>query len=69
MHASGLIQRDPDLDDARAVVATITPHGQKLVRRAREGHHSLLRQAFGGALDDGDIADLARIMRKLDPTT
>jgi DNA-binding MarR family transcriptional regulator len=66
MHASGLIRREPHPDDARAVFATLTPHGRQLVNRARRGHHALLRQAFGGALNDRDITDLARIMRKLD---
>ena len=68
MQASGLIEREPDPGDARAVFATITPGGRDLVRRAREGHHTLLRQAFGSALNPRDVADLARIMRKLGPT-
>jgi DNA-binding MarR family transcriptional regulator len=65
MDAAGLISREPDPDDARAAFATITPHGRELARRARRGHHTLLRQAFGGALDDRDLADLVRIMGKL----
>ena len=67
MDAAGLIRREPDPDDARAVFATVTARGRELVRRARDGHHGLLRQAFGSALSDRDVADLARIMRKLDP--
>lgn len=67
MDASGLIRREPDPDDARAVFATITPRGRRLVGRAREGHHTLLRQAFADALNDRDLGDLARIMRRLDP--
>ncbi len=69
MDAAGLIHREPDPDDGRAAFATITAQGRKLVRRARKGHHTLLQQAFGSALNDRDIADLARIMRKLDPDT
>jgi len=69
MDASGLIRREPDPDDQRAAFATITPRGRKLVRRARSGHHALLRQTFAAALDDRDLADLARVMRKLDATT
>ena len=69
MHASGLIHREPDPDDGRAAFATITPQGRELVRRARSGHHTLLGQVFGSVLNDRDIADLARIMHKLDPHT
>lgn len=67
MDASGLIRREADPDDARAVFATVTPRGRRLVDRARVGHHALLRQAFGGALTDRDLADLTRVMRKLGP--
>lgn len=66
MEKSGLIRREPDLSDARASLATLTPEGRSLVRRARRGHHTLLEQTFGAALDDRDIADLVRIMGRLD---
>jgi DNA-binding MarR family transcriptional regulator len=68
MDASGLIRRDPDPDDARAAFATITPLGRALVERAREGHHALLRETFGNALTDRDLADLTRIMSRIDAT-
>lgn len=66
MEASGLIQREPDPDDARASLATLTPEGRALVERARRSHHALLEQTFGAALDDRDIAELARIMGRID---
>jgi DNA-binding MarR family transcriptional regulator len=66
MDASGLIRRDPDPDDARAAYATITARGRTLVGRARAGHHRLLRGTFGAALTDRDVADLTRIMRRID---
>jgi DNA-binding MarR family transcriptional regulator len=65
MDAAGLVRRDPDPDDARAAFAAITPRGRALVRRARTGHHALLRRTFGRALTDRDVADLTRIMRRL----
>ena len=68
MQASGLIRREPHPEDARAVFAMLTPYGRGLVRRAREGHHAVLRRTVGDALNDRDVADLARIMRKLDRT-
>ena len=69
MDASGLIRREPHPHDARAALATITPRGRQLVRSARKCHHALLRRTFGTALDDRDVADLTRIMEKLETTT
>jgi len=66
MEASGLVRRDPDPHDARSTLATITPKGRSLVRKARQGHHELLQQTFGNALDDRDVADLTRIMGRID---
>ena len=66
MDASGLVRRDPDPDDARAAFATITPRGRALARSARASHHALLRGTFGSALNDRDIADLTRIMKRID---
>jgi DNA-binding MarR family transcriptional regulator len=66
MEASRLIRREPDPNDARASLATLTPEGRSLVRKARRGHHALLEQTFGAALDDRDIADLARIMGRIE---
>lgn len=66
MDAAGLITREPDPDDARASIATITARGRALVRKARASHHDLLRKTFGNALNDRDIADLTRIMERID---
>ena len=68
MDASGLIRRRPDPDDQRAAFAAITPRGRALVRTARNGHHALLRRAFADTLTDRDLADLTRIMKKLETT-
>jgi DNA-binding MarR family transcriptional regulator len=65
MEAVGLLRREPDPRDARSTFARITPRGRSLVRVARERHHAWLQQAFGDALDDKDIADLDRILRRL----
>ena len=65
MDASGLIRREPDPDDARSAFAVITPRGRSLVATARRGHHELLQRRFGDALDDGDVADLVRIMGRI----
>jgi DNA-binding MarR family transcriptional regulator len=64
MAASGLIVREPDPDDARATFARLTPKGRRLVTRARASH-ILLRHLFGAVLDDRDVADLVRVMSKI----
>lgn len=65
MEAAGLVRRDPDPRDARAAFAAITPRGQALVKKARDNHHEFLRHTFAAALDDADLADLARIMDRI----
>jgi DNA-binding MarR family transcriptional regulator len=65
MEAAGLVRRDPDPRDARAAFAAITPRGQALVKKARDNHHEFLRNTFAAALDDADLADLARIMDRI----
>jgi DNA-binding MarR family transcriptional regulator len=66
MQTSELVRREPDPQDARSTFAAITPRGRALVKKARRTHHELLQQRFGDALDDGDVADLTRIMERLD---
>ncbi len=66
MERSGLVHREPDPHDGRSAFAAITPHGRSVEERARLGHHELLRQHFGDVLDDRDLADLIRIMGRID---
>ncbi|HEY5136650.1 MAG TPA: MarR family transcriptional regulator [Candidatus Nanopelagicales bacterium] len=65
MEASQLIRREPDPSDARSTFARITPRGRSLVRKARDRHHAWLQQVVGDALDDRDVADLTRIMKRI----
>ncbi len=65
MEAAGLVRRDPDPRDGRAAFAALTPAGRSLVRAARPGHHAFLWQAFAAALDERDLADLARVMDRI----
>jgi len=65
MERSGLVRRDPDPSDGRSAFATITPRGRSIAEKAREGHHELLQRVFGDALEDGDLADLARVMGRI----
>lgn len=66
MERSDLVQRDPDPRDGRAAFAAITARGRAMERRARRGHHDLLREAFAGTLDERDLADLTRIMDRIE---
>jgi DNA-binding MarR family transcriptional regulator len=65
MEAAGLVRREADPRDGRAAFAAITEQGRALVMRARQRHHEFLRQTFAEALDDEDLADLARIMDRI----
>ena len=69
MEASELIRREADPRDARSTFARITPRGRSLVKKARLSHHAWLQRAFGDALDDRDVADLSRIMGRIDAQT
>ena len=66
MQDAGLVERQPDPDDARSTFAAITTHGRASVRKTRPRHHAFLQRAFGDVLDDQDLADLTRIMARLD---
>ncbi len=65
MEEAGLVRRDPDPRDGRAAFAAITPHGRSVARKARQSHHEFLRRTFAEALDDRDLADLARVMARI----
>jgi DNA-binding MarR family transcriptional regulator len=69
MEAASLLRREPDPRDARSTFAQITPRGRSVVRKARESHHAWVQQVFGDALDDRDVADLTRIMARIDAAT
>lgn len=69
MAAAELIRREPDPRHARSTFARITPRGRSLVKKARQTHHAWLQRAFGDALDDKDLADLRRVMGRIDAQT
>lgn len=64
----GLIRRRPAPDDGRGSVATLTPDGLALLRRAWRQHHADLRRLFFDRLDERDLQDLARIWSRLGPS-
>ena len=66
MQDAGLVERQPDPDDARSTYAAITRHGRAVVKKIRQRHHAFLQHIFGDVLDDRDLADLTRVMTRLD---
>jgi hypothetical protein len=40
-----------------------------MARQARQGHHNFLQHVFSDALDDRDLADLARVMSRISACT
>jgi DNA-binding MarR family transcriptional regulator len=66
MQEAGLVERQPDPNDARSTYAAITRHGRAVVKKTRRHHHAFLQHIFGDVLDDRDLADLTRIMNRLD---
>jgi DNA-binding MarR family transcriptional regulator len=61
----GLVRRDPDLDDARAFRATLTPAGRRQLARARTTHDAVLAQIFTPRLTAPDLRALERILGKV----
>jgi DNA-binding MarR family transcriptional regulator len=54
---AGLVERDPDPDDARAVVLTATPTGRSLMERGRRQRVDRLVRDLEG-LDESEVATL-----------
>jgi DNA-binding MarR family transcriptional regulator len=65
MESSGLVARESDPRDARAWFAVLTAGGRSRVRRARQSHHAVLASTLGSALNDRDVADVVRAMKRL----
>lgn len=57
----GWVAREPDPDDARTTLAVLTDDGWDAVVAAAPGHVEAVRQFVFDALDERDVADLARI--------
>ena len=63
----GLIERRPAAGDGRGFVATLTPEGLALLRKAWRQQYSDLRRLVFDRLDEDDLGDLARIWERLRP--
>jgi DNA-binding MarR family transcriptional regulator len=63
----GLIERIPDPIDARARQVRLTPLGSEALERSFQGRRERLRAQLT-TWDQGDIAELARLLRLLNDT-
>jgi DNA-binding MarR family transcriptional regulator len=63
----GLVERIADPDDARARQVRLTEQGATALERSFEGRRERLSSQLG-AWDQSDIAELARLLRRLNDT-
>ena len=61
----GLVRRDPDPDDARALQASLTETGRTSVARARITHDEVIANALGAHLTPRDVQILAGLLEKV----
>lgn len=61
----GWVQRSHDPQDARVTVVKLTPEGRQLIQSIAPEHVESVREIVFDALDERDVADLARVGRKL----
>jgi DNA-binding MarR family transcriptional regulator len=61
---AGLIEREPDPDDRRGTLITLTPAGHELIDSVTEAHLANERRILS-ALDAAEQRELANLLRKL----
>jgi DNA-binding MarR family transcriptional regulator len=64
LEQAGLIRRDPDPQDRRGVLITLTPAGVELIDRLTTAHMANEARILG-ALSDAERDRLADLLRKL----
>jgi len=62
-----LVRREPDPDDGRSALATLTDRGLAALRRAQRVHHATVRELYLGKLTDREQRQLARLFEKALP--
>ncbi|MEV8180658.1 MarR family transcriptional regulator [Specibacter sp. NPDC078692] len=65
LHSRGLVQRSVHADDARVTQTAITELGVKLIQGLAPAHVESVRELIFDQLNGDDVADLARVGRKL----
>lgn len=65
LEGRGWVQRSRSPEDARVTIAQLSDEGWEMVQTLAPEHVSSVRQLIFQGLDEGDIAELARIGQKL----
>lgn len=65
LERAGLVRRDADPDDDRAVLATVTDAGRDLLRSAAPGHVRVVREGLLDLLTPDETRQLAEIMDRV----
>jgi DNA-binding MarR family transcriptional regulator len=63
----GLVRREPDPEDGRAALASLTKPGLEALRRAQVVHHATVREVFLARLTPAELDRLARLYEKALP--
>lgn len=61
----GWVERSPSPEDARVTVVNLTAEGRGLLERIAPEHVASVRESLFDGLDERDVADLARVGRKI----
>jgi DNA-binding MarR family transcriptional regulator len=61
----GLVRRDPDPDDARALRATLTSDGEQKLAKARITHDAVITRMIAPHLNAADLRALKRTLDKI----
>lgn len=61
----GLLQREPDPEDARAFHATLTDTGRARLAEARVTHDAVIEELLGARLSSQEVATLTRILARV----
>jgi DNA-binding MarR family transcriptional regulator len=65
LEADGLVRREPDPADSRAVTVVLTPQGMATLKAARPRHERDLEEHLFSILSDAEIRQLATVTTKL----
>ncbi|MDA0180376.1 MarR family transcriptional regulator [Solirubrobacter phytolaccae] len=68
LEADGLVTRERDAQDGRAVHVTLTPHGREVLQSANRAHLTQVRARFLDRLSDEQLSQLRTIWDAVDPT-
>jgi DNA-binding MarR family transcriptional regulator len=69
LQREGLVERQPDPDDARGLFTVMTTMGLAALRDAASVHLAGVSRRYVERLTDGELRELYRLMTKLDPAT